>query len=140
MVYLTRRFYFSASHRLFKPELTDTENEKIFGKCSNPNGHGHNYVLEVTVIGEQDPETGYVIDLDELKNIIVNNLINAVDHKNLNIDVDFMKGVIPTVENIVVQFWNKVENKIKAKNRNLYSLKLFETEYNVAEYRGKNGY
>ena len=140
MVYLTRRFYFSASHRLFKPELTDTENEKIFGKCSNPNGHGHNYVLEVTVIGEQDPETGYVIDLDELKNIIVNNLINAVDHKNLNIDVDFMKGVIPTVENIVVQFWNKVENKIKAKNRNLYSLKLFETENNVAEYRGKNGY
>lgn len=137
MLYITRKFHFSASHRMYKPELNDEENFKLYGKCSNPNGHGHNYILDVTVEGEADPEIGYVMDLKQLKKIVDDELIEKVDHKNLNADVDFMKGVIPTSENIVIKFWEQLENKINNKYRKLYSLKLFETENNVVEYRGK---
>ena len=136
MVLLTKRFHFSASHRLFKPELTDEENAQIFGKCSNPNGHGHNYILEVTVEGEINPGTGYVIDLGELKNLIENEIINKVDHKNLNSDVGFLKGFIPTSENIITQFWNVVESKMIDNKIKLHSMKLFETENNIVEYYG----
>lgn len=136
MVLLTKKFHFSASHRLFKPELSDEENAKIFGKCSNPNGHGHNYILEVTVEGEINPGTGYVIDLGELKKLIENEIINKVDHKNLNSDVGFLKGFIPTSENIITQFWNIVESKITDNKIKLHSMKLFETENNIVEYYG----
>lgn len=109
---------------------------RVFGKCSNPNGHGHNYTLEVTVAGENDPSTGFVMDLKELADIVDKELMLRVDHKNLNIDVDFMKGVNPTTENLIIQFWNQLENKINKGAKKLYSLKLFETEKNSVEYRG----
>jgi len=137
MVYITRKFHFSASHRMYKPELSDEENFKLYGKCSNPNGHGHNYILEVTVAGEPDPQIGYVMDLKKLKEIVEDIIIEKVDHKNLNVDVDFMMGLVPTTENIVIEFWNQLENKINNNHRKLYSLKLFETENNIVEYRGK---
>ncbi|MBM4171476.1 MAG: 6-carboxytetrahydropterin synthase [Ignavibacteria bacterium] len=136
MLYVTRREVFSASHRLYKKELTDQENEKIFGKCSNPSGHGHNYVLEVIVCGEINPKTGYVIDLKLLKKIIREIVISKIDHKNLNVDVDFLHGIIPTTENIAVAIWKQLEKRIP--DGKLYSIKLFETENNYIEYRGSN--
>ncbi len=134
MVYVTRREVFSASHRLHNENLSDAENEAIFDKCNNYYGHGHNYVLEVVVAGEVDPETGYVIDLKKLKNIIKENVIRKVDHKHLNYDVDFMKNVIPTAENIAIGIWNQLADKIPSGK--LYSVKLFETENNYVEYKG----
>ncbi len=137
MVYITRKFHFSASHRMFKPGLSDEENFKLYGKCSNPSGHGHNYVLEVTVAGEPEDDTGYVMDLVRLKEIVDETLIDKVDHRNLNLDVDFMNNIVPTAENIVIRFWQQLEDKVNNKNRKLHSLKLFETENNAVEYRGK---
>lgn len=135
IVYITRRETFAAAHRLFKPELSDEENLKLFGKCSNPNWHGHNYTLEVIVAGEVDPGTGFVMDLKELKEVVRMNVISKVDHKNLNLDTDFMKDKIPTSENIVIAIWNELKDKItKGK---LYSVKLYETENNYFEYKGE---
>lgn len=134
MIYLTRKAHFSAGHRLFNPDFTDEENERIFGACSNPNYHGHNYILEVTVVGEKDPKTGFVIDLKKLKDIIDENIISKVDHKNLNLEVDFLKGVIPTAENISEAFWYQLCDKIQGVK--LYSIKLYETERNIVEFRG----
>ncbi|MCZ6703517.1 MAG: 6-carboxytetrahydropterin synthase [Ignavibacteria bacterium] len=135
MVYITRRETFAAAHRLFKSELSDEENLKLFGKCSNPNWHGHNYTLEVIVAGEVDSGTGFVMDLKELKEVVRKNVISKVDHKNLNLDTDFMKDKIPTSENIVIAIWNELKDKItKGK---LYSVKLYETENNYFEYKGE---
>jgi len=136
MVYVPRREIFSASHRLFNPNLSEEENNSLFGKCNNPNGHGHNYTLEVTICGEVNPKTGYLIDLKLLKQIIIDNVINKVDHKNLNLDVDFLAGKIPTAENIAIAVWDELENKIP--NGKLYSIRLLETENNYIEYKGKN--
>ncbi len=135
MIYVTRREVFSASHRIYNPRLSDEENIKLYGKCSNPNGHGHNYELEVTIAGEINPETGYLIDLSELKNIIRKNVIEKLDHKNLNIDVEFLKGKIPTAENILISIWEQLKDKIP--NGRLYSIKLYETENNYVEFRGE---
>lgn len=135
MLYVTRRERFSAAHRLFKPGLSDEENYKIFGKCSNPNWHGHNYVLEVVVSGKPDPDTGFVIDLNILKEIIRECIIDKVDHKNLNIDTDFMKGINPSAENIAMAFWKQLEDKLPSGK--LYSVKLYETENNYFEYKGE---
>lgn len=135
MIYVTRRETFSASHRLHNPELSDEENLKIFGKCNNANGHGHNYILEVIVAGEINPHTGYLIDLKVLKEIIIENVIRNVDHKNLNIDVDFLKDVIPSAENIAVGIWKQLVDKLPAGK--LYSVKLYETENNYVEYKGE---
>ena len=135
MVYVTRRETFAAAHRLFIPEKSDSENEKIFGKCSNPNWHGHNYTLEVVVRGKPEVETGFVIDIKVLKEIIREHVINKVDHKNLNIETDFMKGVIPTSENITMAIWNQLKDKIPSGE--LYSVKLYETENNYFEYKGE---
>jgi 6-pyruvoyltetrahydropterin/6-carboxytetrahydropterin synthase len=135
VVYITRRETFAAAHRLFKQELSDEENLKLFGKCSNPNWHGHNYTLEVIVAGKVDTDTGFVMDLKDLKEIVRKNVISKVDHKNLNLDTDFMKGKIPTSENIVITIWNELEDKIlKGK---LFSVKLYETENNYFEYKGE---
>ncbi len=134
MIYVTRRETFSASHRIFNPDLSDSENEMIFGKCSNKNGHGHNYILEVTVEGEADPKTGYVIDLKILKKIITENVLQKVDHKNFNLDVDFMEGINPTTENIAAAIWNQLADKIPSGR--LHSVKISETENNFVEYRG----
>ncbi|HIE80842.1 MAG TPA: 6-carboxytetrahydropterin synthase, partial [Nitrospinaceae bacterium] len=102
MIYITRRLEFCASHRLFNPAFSDEKNAATFGLCNNPNGHGHNYVLEVTVKGEVDPETGMVLDLKTLKKLINEEIVDKVDHKNLNVDVEFLKNVIPTAENIAI--------------------------------------
>ncbi|MCK7524967.1 MAG: 6-carboxytetrahydropterin synthase [Ignavibacteriales bacterium] len=118
-----------------KEGLSDEENFKLFGKCSNPNWHGHNYTLEVVVAGNVDPATGFVIDLKKLKDIIIEHVISKVDHKNLNIDTDFMKGLNPTSENIVVAIWNQLKDKIPSGK--LFSVKLYETENNYFEYRGE---
>ena len=135
MIYVTRREVFSASHRLHNENLTDEENQQIFDKCNNYYGHGHNYVLEVVVAGEVDETTGYVIDLKDLKKIIREYVIKKVDHKHLNYDVDFMKGVNPTAENIAVGIWNQLADKIPSGR--LCSVKLYETENNYVEYRGE---
>jgi 6-pyruvoyltetrahydropterin/6-carboxytetrahydropterin synthase len=134
-VYVTRREVFSAAHRLFNPDWSDEQNEEIFGMCNNYYGHGHNYTLEVVVTGEPDPVTGYLIDLKILKEIIKENIISKVDHKNLNFDVDFLKDKNPTVENIVVGIWNELKDKIPSGE--LYSVKIYETENNYAEYKGE---
>ena len=135
MVYLTRREHFCASHRLFNPSFSDEKNFEIYGKCSYPHGHGHNYELEVTVAGTPDGDTGMILDLKELSEVIRREITEKVDHKHLNIDVDFFKGVIPTAENIVKTFWKLLEPNIP-KGR-LYSLKLYETDNNFVEYRGE---
>ena len=135
MIYVTRRVVFSASHRLFNEKFTDEQNDAVFDKCNNKNGHGHNYVLEVMVTGEVNPDTGYVIDLKKLKKIIKENVMAKVDHKNLNTDVDFLKGVIPTAENIAIGIWGELKDKID--EGKLYSVKLYETENNYIEYKGE---
>lgn len=121
---------------MYNPGLSDEENFRIYGKCSNPNGHGHNYILKVTVRGEIDEQLGYVMDLTELKLLVEKEIIEKVDHKNLNIDVDFMKGVLPSTENIAIKFWEQIEPKINEKGKTLYSVKLSETVNNSVEYRG----
>ena len=133
-VTVTRRLRFNAAHRVFNPTFSDADNEATFGKCNNPNWHGHNYVLEVSVEGEIDESTGYVVDLSKVRDIAESEIIEKVDHKNLNLDVDFMKGIIPTAENIVVQFWRILEPAVAPGK--LKKLLLRETENNYVEYTG----
>lgn len=135
MMYVTRRMHFSASHRLFNPTFSHEKNEAIFDKCNNINGHGHNYTLDVTVKGIPDPETGYVIDLKVLRDILDEYIIDKVDHKHLNYDVDFLQGIIPTAENIALVFWQILEPHIS--NGVLHSIKLFESDNNFVEYYGE---
>ena len=135
MIYITRRETFSASHRLNNDKLSAEENRILFGNCNNPNGHGHNYILEVTISGGIEEKTGYVIDLKQLKKIVRENVVNKLDHKNLNMDVDFLSGKIPTAENIAIGIWEQLADKIPSGK--LYSVKLFETENNYFEYRGE---
>jgi 6-pyruvoyltetrahydropterin/6-carboxytetrahydropterin synthase len=134
MIFITRRETFSASHRLYNPDLSESRNVELFDKCANPNGHGHNFILEVTVAGEPKNETGYVIDMKKLKEIIRREVIAKVDHKHLNHDVDFLKNVIPTSENIAKAFWNVLKDKLG--DARLYSIRLQETENNSVEYKG----
>ena len=134
-VELTRRYAFSASHLYHNPALSAGENLRIFGKCNNPNWHGHNYTLDVSVEGEIDPRTGYVCDLSQLKKIVEREIVDIVDHKNFNLDVPFMKGVIPTSENIVLAFWNILNPQVRPGK--LARLVLWETENNYVEYTGK---
>jgi len=136
MLYLTKQVLFSAAHRLYNPEYSFEKNDEIYDKCNNLYGHGHNYILEVTVAGVPDPNTGYVIDLKKLKKILNEEIIEKVDHKHLNYDVDFLKGIIPTVENLAVIFWKILENKIS--DGKLYKIKLYETPQSFVEYYGEN--
>ena len=135
MVYVTRKAEFSASHRLYNPDWPEAKNREVFGKCNNPNGHGHNYSVEVTVKGNPPSETGMVIDLKKLGDIIETELIERVDHKHLNQDVDFMAGIIPTAENIATAFWKILKPKIV--EGTLVSIKLYESQNNFVEYRGE---
>lgn len=135
IVYVTRRSTFSASHRLYNPALSEAENDSIFDKCANPHGHGHNYVLEVTVGGKPGKDSGYVIDLKKLKRIIRDEVLSKLDHKHLNHDVEFFKDVVPTAENIAVFIWNVLAPRIT--DGELFSVRLHETENNVVEYRGE---
>jgi 6-pyruvoyltetrahydropterin/6-carboxytetrahydropterin synthase len=135
MVYLTRRTTFSAAHRLWSKHLSEEENYAIYDKCANPNGHGHNYVLEVTVRGEPDLTTGMVMNLTDMKKITNEQVIDWVDHKHLNYDVSWLEGVIPTAEMLAIKFWERLEPKFPAGL--LYEVKLHETENNIASYRGE---
>ena len=135
MVYVTRKAEFSASHRLYNPDWPDAKNEETFGKCNNPNGHGHNYSVEVTVKGDPPSETGMVIDLKKLGDIIERELIDKVDHKHMNQDVDFMTGIIPTAENMAIAFWQILKPRIV--EGTLVSIRLYESTNNFVEYRGE---
>ena len=134
MVYLTRRTTFSAAHRLWSGHLTEEENSALYDKCANPNGHGHNYVLEVTVRGTPDLQTGMVLNLTALKQAINEHIIDWVDHKHLNYDVPWLEGSIPTTEVLVIKFWERLERALP--EGLLHEVKLYETENNIASYRG----
>jgi len=132
---VTRRVHFSAGHRLHNPALSDDENRETYGLCNNPTGHGHNYDLEVTVEGEVDPVTGYVMDLRQLKRLLGETVLADLDHANLNVDVDWMEGVIPTTENLAVVIWRRLEEGLTGAR--LTRVKLWETERNSVEYLGE---
>ena len=136
IVYLTRRERFSAAHRVFNPEWTDKKNYEVYGNCSNPNWHGHNYELFVTVKGEMDREAGYLIDLKKLSNLIKKLVIEKADHKNLNTEVDFLQGKIASTENIAISIWNILYNEIQTLGVILHCIKIAETENNYVEYFG----
>jgi 6-pyruvoyltetrahydropterin/6-carboxytetrahydropterin synthase len=137
MVYITRKERFNAAHRLFRPEYSDEENLRIFGKCSNPNWHGHNYTLVVTVKGEVSKETGFVIDLKKLSQIINEKVIEIIDHRNINLEVPFMKGKLASTENLAIGIWNELNKEIRYQGALLHCVKLEETENNIAEYFGE---
>lgn len=136
MIYITRRERFNAAHKLYRKEWSDEQNLEIFGKCSNPNWHGHNYELYVTVKGEINPETGFVIDLKELKRIITVYVTDVLDHKNINLDVNFMKGKMASTEVLAVAIFDVLEPHVQKEGAILHSIKLYETENNFVEYFG----
>lgn len=136
IVYLTRRERFNAAHKLWNPEWDAGKNEQVFGKCSNPNWHGHNYDLFVTVKGAPKPETGFSMDLKVLSDIVEEKVISKLDHKNLNLDVDFMQGLMASAENIAIAIWEQLEGPIRENGCTLHSIKLYETENNIVEYFG----
>ncbi|MBL7914129.1 MAG: 6-carboxytetrahydropterin synthase [Bacteroidia bacterium] len=136
MVFVTRRERFNAAHKLHIPTWSDEKNMEVFGKCSNPNWHGHNYELYVTVKGNPDPVTGFVMDLKRLSVLIKEKVINKLDHKNINLDVDFMSGKMPSTEVLAQAIWEQLADEITAAGGHLHSIKLYETENNFVEYFG----
>jgi 6-pyruvoyltetrahydropterin/6-carboxytetrahydropterin synthase len=136
MIYLTRRERFSAAHRLFNPNLTDEENEAIYGPCANPNWHGHNYTLWITIRGEVNSKTGYVVDLKQMSQIIRNKVIAKLDHKNINMEVDFMAGQFVSTENLAMGIWKELVPSLTDLGVELHCVKLQETENNSVEYYG----
>ena len=136
MIYITRRERFNAAHRLFREDFSDEKNLKIFGKCSNRNWHGNNYELFVTLKGEINPETGFLVNLKTLSKLIRETVITKLDHKNINLEVDFMKGKLASTENLAVGIWNELHDKIKALDADLHCIKVSESENNSAEYYG----
>jgi 6-pyruvoyltetrahydropterin/6-carboxytetrahydropterin synthase len=136
MIYLTRRERFSAAHRMFRQDWSDEKNREVFGKCSNPNWHGHNYILWITVKGEPTEDHGFVMNINLLKKIVQEKIIDKLDHKNINLDVDFMKGRIATTENLAVAIWEELKNAIENEGSYLHCIKIEETENNSIEYYG----
>lgn len=134
-VTVSRKAHFNAAHRLYRKDWTDEKNDSVFGKCNNPNFHGHNYELIVSVTDEIDKETGYVIDIKVLKDIIKEEIEDAFDHKNLNLEVEEFKTLNPTAENIVVVIYNKIKPKLKASND--LQVTLYETPRNFVTYSGQ---
>ena len=136
MIYITRKESFNAAHKLARPDWSDEQNEKVFGKCANPNWHGHNYNLYVTVKGEVNPETGFLVDLKWLKVIINKYVVDKIDHRNLNLEVDFMKDKLASTENLAIAIWNELLPHIEQEGAKLHSIKLYETDNNYVEYFG----
>jgi 6-pyruvoyltetrahydropterin/6-carboxytetrahydropterin synthase len=134
-VRVTRRLHFAAAHRLFLPELSEAENAELYGLCSNPNWHGHNYELDVTVEGEIDPVTGFVFDLKRLRDVAEEVVVRDVDHRNLNLDVSWLDGVLPSTENLVVAIWRRLAPALH--DVRLVRLVLWETPRNYVEYSGE---
>ncbi|KAF9794988.1 hypothetical protein SFRURICE_011119 [Spodoptera frugiperda] len=139
IVSITRRETFSACHRLHSPVLSDEENKKIFGKCNNPNGHGHNYVVLVTVKGPVDPSTGMVMNVHDLKEYIKVAIMDPLDHKNLDKDVPYFKNVVSTTENLAIYIWDRLVS-VMEKPQLLHEVKILETEKNHIVYRGGSTY
>lgn len=134
-VTVTRRLTFDAAHRVHSPELSDEENRALFGKCNNPHGHGHTYVLEVSVTGPVDARTGYVMDLGALKRAVEEHVVGPMDHRNLNADVAFLRGINPTSENVIVACWRELEPRVRPGR--LTRLRLWETPNNYVDYEGR---
>ena len=130
-----RKSHFNAAHRLYRPDWDDQKNNDVFGKCNNPNFHGHNYALEVGITGEVDPETGYLIDIKKLKTIMKEEVEDYLDHKNLNLDVPEFKVINPTMENIAILIWNKLRDKLEDDFK--ISVTLYEAPRNYAVYNGE---
>jgi 6-pyruvoyltetrahydropterin/6-carboxytetrahydropterin synthase len=135
MIYLTRHEHFNAAHKLYNPNWSREKNEEIFGKCANENWHGHNFELIVTVKGEINPQTGYFINVKELSKIIQEHIIEKLDHKNLNLDVPFLKGVMPTTENLAMAIWKELLPHLPS-GVILHSVKIYETPRICVEYFG----
>lgn len=133
-VRVTRRVHFSAAHRLHNPGFSDERNRELFGLCNNPNWHGHNYEMDVTVEGEVEPSTGYVLDLKRLRDVVEETVLADLDHRNLNLDVEWMRDVIPSTENLVVEIWRRLAPAIP--DGRLVRLVLWETPRNYVEYTG----
>lgn len=137
MVFITRKERFNAAHRLFRPEYSDEQNLKVFGKCSNPNWHGHNYTLVVTVKGDVGSETGFVVNLKDLSRVINEKVIVPLDHRNINLEVPFMSGKLASTENLAISIWAELEGEIAALGAMLHCVRVEETENNMAEYFGR---
>lgn len=137
MIYITRKASFNAAHKLSRPDWTEDKNTEVYGKCANPNWHGHNYHLYVTVKGEVNPETGFLVDLKWLKDITNTHVVDKIDHKNLNLDVDFMKGKLASTENLAIAIWEQLVDLIAESGAQLHSIKIYETENNFVEYFGQ---
>ena len=139
MHYLTRRETFNAAHKLAVADWSNERNKEVFGKCANHNWHGHNYDLRVTVSGMPDPMTGFVMDAKLLSNIIRREVTDKLDHSNLNLDVDWFNGILPTTENLTLKIWEHLEGAIAAAGFTLYCVRLYETENIYADYYGPAG-
>ena len=139
MIYISRKEHFNAAHKLYNPKWTEEKNAEMFGPCANANWHGHNFDLIVTVKGIPDPDTGFVIDLKKLSILIRSKVIEKLDHKNLNLDVDFMLGKMASTEILAMEIWKILDPEILAiaKNAALHSIKLYETPRNYVEYFGE---
>jgi 6-pyruvoyltetrahydropterin/6-carboxytetrahydropterin synthase len=135
-VYITRRENFNAAHKLWQENWSEEKNIAVFGKCSNNNWHGHNFTIYVTVKGKPNPETGFVINLKDLSDIIKEEVIEPLDHKNLNLDVPFLEGILASTENVVIKIWGRIEQPILKAGGELAKIKLVETENNYVEYYG----
>ena len=135
-VYITRRETFNAAHKLHREEWSEEKNLEVFGKCSNKNWHGHNFTIYVTVKGVPSSDTGFVINLKDLSQIIKDEVVEPLDHRNLNLDVPFLKGMLASTENIVIQVWDRIKDPIRKAGGELAKIKLVETENNYAEYFG----
>ncbi len=136
MIYLTRRERFNAAHRLYREDWSDEKNFEVFGACSNPNWHGHNYNLFITVKGEIKPELGYVTDLKSLSELVKEKVIDQMDHKNINLEVEFMQDKVASTENMVMSIWEVLEDSVKELGVELHRIRLEETENNFVEYYG----
>lgn len=138
MIHLTRRATFSAAHYYWNDAWSAEQNEQVFGRCANRNGHGHNYTLEVTVAGQPDPVTGFVVDLKWLKDVIENEVLSAYDHRHLNLEVPEFAETIPTTENIAIAAWKRLESAVNAAGgAHLSRVRVYETPEIFAEYRGE---
>ena len=136
-VHLSRRYTFCASHRLHSPALTDAQNQEIYGKCNNPNGHGHNYTLELTVKGEVDAKSGFVINLVDLKEVLNREVLDVFDHRHLNKEVPEFAKQIPTTENIAISIWNRVEPKLRPMKAKIHRVRLYETPDLFVDFYGE---
>ena len=135
VVHITRQVHFNSAHRLYNPNRSLAWNQAKFGLCTNPHWHGHNYVLEVTVKGRPDPETGYIMDLSELKRVLHVAVVDKCDHRNLNDEVDFLRGTIPSTENLVIAFWREIAPHLPPRAK-LHRVRLYETPRNFADFFG----